>query len=43
MPAQNVYIVRDGETEHAIPAVPAFILDTDVENRRLTVRLIEGM
>ena len=41
-PASNVYVVR-GEQEHLIPAVPAFILDTDVENGIITVRLIEGM
>ena len=41
-PTQNVYVVR-GETEHLIPAVPAFIRNTDVENGVVTVRLIEGM
>ena len=41
-PAQRVYVVR-GETEHLIPAVPAFILNTDAEAGVITVRLIEGM
>ena len=41
-PASNVYVVR-GETEHLIPAVPAFILRTDAERGVITVRLIEGM
>ncbi len=41
-PAQRVYVVR-GETEHLIPAVPAFILKTDAEAGIVTVRLIEGM
>ena len=41
-PTQNVYVVR-GETEHLIPAVPEFILRTDTEEGRVTVRLIEGM
>ena len=41
-PASNIYVVR-GETEHLIPAVPAFILDTDPEKGLVTVRLIEGM
>ena len=41
-PAQRVYVVK-GETEHLIPAVPAFILDTDAEAGVITVRLIEGM
>ena len=41
-PALSVYIVR-GETEHMIPAVPEFILNTDAENGVITVKLIEGM
>ncbi len=41
-PASNIYVVR-GETEHLIPAVPEFILDTDAERGIVTVRLIEGM
>ena len=41
-PTQNVYVVR-GEREHLIPAVPEFILNTDVENGVVTVHLIEGM
>ena len=41
-PASNIYVVR-GETEHLIPAVPAFIRNTDPENGVVTVRLIEGM
>ncbi len=42
LPAQHVYVVQ-GEREHAIPAVPEFILDTDVEKRLIRVHLIEGM
>ena len=42
LPGQRVYVVK-GETEHLIPAVPAFILATDVDAGRITVRLIEGM
>lgn len=41
-PASAVYIVR-GETEHMIPAVPEFVLNTDAENGVITVKLIEGM
>lgn len=41
-PASNIYVVQ-GETEHLIPAVPAFVLKTDAENGVITVRLIEGM
>ena len=32
-----------GEKEYMIPAVKAFILDTDMENEIMQVRLIEGM
>ena len=41
-PASNVYIVR-GEKEHLIPAVPEFIVSTDIEKGLMTVDLIEGM
>ena len=41
-PAGMIYIVR-GETEHLIPAVDEFILNTDADNGVITVRLIEGM
>ncbi len=41
-PTQNVYVVR-GEQEHLIPAVPEFILKTDIDAGVVTVRLIEGM
>ena len=41
-PTQNVYVVT-GETEHLIPAVPEFIVKTDVVHGVITVRLIEGM
>lgn len=41
-PASNIYVVQ-GETEHLIPAVPEFILSTDLEKGVVTVHLIEGM
>jgi len=40
--AQRVYVVR-GEREIMIPAVPAFILETNVDGGYIKVRLIEGM
>ncbi|HIY06805.1 MAG TPA: ribosome maturation factor RimM [Candidatus Evtepia faecigallinarum] len=42
-PANNVYVVRGGEREYMIPAVPAFILETNIDDGYLLVRLIEGM
>ncbi|MGE4353088.1 MAG: ribosome maturation factor RimM [Oscillospiraceae bacterium] len=42
LPGSAVYVVR-GEREILIPAVPAFILNTDVENGTITVNMIEGL
>ena len=42
LPAGNVYVVT-GAREILIPAVPEFILNTDVAAGKITVRLIEGM
>ena len=42
-PAGNVYVVRGGERERLIPAVPEFIVSTDVERGVVTVRLIDGL
>lgn len=41
-PAAPVLVVS-GETEHLIPAVPEFIMSTDIDNKKIVVRLIEGM
>ena len=41
-PAHMIYVVK-GEVEHLIPAVPEFIISTDVDNKILTVNLIEGL
>ena len=41
-PGNKVYVVK-GELEYMIPAVKAFILDTDMEQDIMQVRLIEGM
>ena len=41
-PAHDIYVVR-GEREYLIPAIPEFVLQTDAEQGRITVRLLEGM
>lgn len=41
-PGNSVYVVK-GEHEYMIPAVKQFILDTDLEENRMQVKLIEGM
>ena len=42
-PASNVYVVTGGEQDHMIPAVPEFIVETNIDEGYLRVRLIEGM
>ena len=41
-PGNKVYVVK-GQKEYMIPAVKAFVLDTDMEAGTMEVRLIEGM
>ena len=41
-PGNKVYVVR-GQKEYMIPAVKAFVLDTDMDKGTMEVRLIEGM
>ena len=42
LPGNTVYVVK-GEREILIPAVPEFILNTDADAGKITVRLIEGL
>lgn len=42
-PANNVYVVRGGERELMIPAVPQFIAETNVEDGYIRVNLMEGL
>ncbi len=41
-PSSNIYVVK-GENEHLIPAVPEFIMSTNIDEGTIIVRLIEGM
>ncbi len=43
LPANNVYVVRGGERELMIPAVPHFIAETNLDEGNLKVNLIQGM
>ena len=43
LPASNVYVVKGGETDHMIPAVPEFVVETNVDGGYIRVKLIEGM
>lgn len=39
----DVYVVKNDNTERLIPAVAGFIIDIDVDNNIMKVKLIEGM
>ena len=42
--AQDIFEVETDEGKQVlVPKVPAFVLDIDIESRRVTLRLIEGM
>ena len=43
LPANNVYVVRGGEREILIPAVPQFIAETNVEKGYIKVNMMEGL
>ncbi len=43
LPASDVYVVRGGEREWMIPAVPAFIAETNVQEGYVLVNVIEGL
>ena len=42
LPANNVYVIR-GNSEILVPAVPDFIIETNIDEGFIRVRLIEGM
>lgn len=42
-PAQDIWVVRDGEKEYMIPAVKEFIADVDIGQRRIVITPIEGL
>lgn len=43
LPANNVYVVRGGEREILIPAVPEFIAETNVDEGYIRVNMMEGL
>ena len=43
MPAQDVWVVRNGSKQHMIPAVKEFVKAVDVKARKITVEVIEGL
>ena len=43
LPANNVYVVKGGERELMIPAVPQFVAETTVEEGFIRVNMMEGL
>lgn len=43
LPANNVYVVRGGEREIMIPAVDAFVAETNVDGGFIRVNMMEGL
>ena len=43
LPANNVYVVRGGEREILIPAVDAFVAETNVAEGFIRVNMMEGL
>ena len=42
-PANNVYVVKGGERELMIPAVPQFIAETNIQEGFIRVNMMEGL
>ena len=42
LPSNNVYVIK-GEREILVPAVPEFIIETDLTDGFIKIRLIEGL
>ena len=42
-PANDIYLIKDGEKEYLIPAVGEFIKKIDLEKKRIYIQPIEGM
>lgn len=43
VPAGHVFVVRQGGKETLIPAVKAWVINVDLDNRRMTVHAMDGM
>lgn len=42
-PAHNLYVVRGGAREILIPAVPQFVVETNIEGGFIRVQMMEGL
>ena len=43
LPANNVYVVKGGERDLMIPAVPQFIAETNLEGGYIRINIMEGL
>ncbi len=43
LPASNVYVIKGGERELMIPAVPQFIAETNIQDGFILVNMMEGL
>jgi len=43
LPANNVYVIKGGERELMIPAVPLFVPETNVDDGYIVVHMMEGL
>ena len=43
LPANNVYVIKGGEREIMVPAVPQFIAETNIEEGFVRVNMMEGL
>lgn len=43
LPAQDVWVVTDGDKEHWIPAVKQFIHSVDTKERKVVINVIDGL
>ena len=43
MPASNVYVVRGGKREILVPAVDAFVVETNIDEGFIRVNMMEGL
>lgn len=43
LPASNVYVIKGGEREIMVPAVPQFIAETNVEEGFVRINMMEGL
>ena len=43
LPASNVYVIKGGEREIMVPAVPQFIAETNIEEGFVRINMMEGL